>query len=175
LIKKGFNKKAYELAYKYERDWRVCSQATIKALLDVFGIEDSILFKALSGFGAGCGLQGDGLCGAYIAGVTFLGFLLGRDISDIGTDPEDPRGSKKYRALNPLIKILKGKFIGNYSGIICQDIHRKIYGRPFYLLDPEESKKFESAGGHDWGCTDVCGNAAKWTVEILEEIKKKKV
>lgn len=167
--------KAYELAYKYEGEWRVCSQATIKALLDVYEVEDSRLFKALSGFGAGCGLQGDGLCGAYIAGVTFLGSVLGRDISDIGVDPEDPRASKKYRALNPLIKDLRTRFMDNYSGIVCHQIHRKIYGRPFYLLDPEESKKFEAAGAHDWGCTDVCGNGAKWTVEILEKIKNKKV
>ena len=30
------------------------------------------------------------------------------------------------------------------------------------------------AGGHDWGCTSVCGNGAKWTVEILDEAKKDK-
>jgi hypothetical protein len=35
------------------------------------------------------------MCGAYPAGVFFLGMEFGRNISDIGVDPDDSRGSKK--------------------------------------------------------------------------------
>ena len=56
------------------------------------------------------------------------------------------------------------KFIEKYGSVICSSIHRKLYGRAFYIADRSELEKFEEAGGHDWGCTGVCGNAARWTV-----------
>ncbi|MBM3707674.1 MAG: C_GCAxxG_C_C family protein [Actinobacteria bacterium] len=163
---------AYDLAYKYEKEWRVCSQCTIKSLFDVYEIDNKDIFRALSGFGGGGATQGDGMCGAYVAGMIFLGLKLGRDISDIGADSNDPRGFKKNKALTILLKKLRDKFINEYTSIICHQIHRKLYGRPFYLLDSQELEKFDLAGGHDWGCTSVCGNAAKWTVEIYEEFLK---
>ena len=166
--------KAYDLAYEYENKWRICGQCTIKGLLDTYGIENSDLFKALSGHGAGVAKEGDGLCGAYVAGTLFLGLEFGRDVSDIGTDPEDPLGRKKNRFLMPLINKLRDRFTDEYNGVICHTIHRKLYGRPYYVADPDEAKKFDQAGAHEWGCTAVCGNAAKWTVEILEEAKKLK-
>jgi len=119
-------------------------------------------------------MEGDGTCGAYLAGIFFLGLKLGRNNHDIGKSPDDPRGSKKNRKLNNLIKILHKKFIDKYGSIICEQIHRKIYGRPFYIVDDDELKKFEAAGAHKKGCTSVCANAAKWTVEILEEAEKNK-
>ena len=174
-MKKQKAEEAYDLAYKYEKEWRICSQCTIKALMDVYKIDNDDYFKVLSGFGAGSGSEGDGNCGAYVAGIFFLSSEFGRDICDIGVDPDDPRGSKKNRILTPLIKKLHTKFIKEYGSIICNQIHRSLYGRPFYLLDPQEGKKFDLAGGHDWGCTSVCGNSAKWTVEIFDEAKKVKI
>jgi hypothetical protein len=173
-MKKGKAAQAYDLAYKYEKEWKICSQCTIKSILDVYRIENKDIFKSLSGFGAGGAAEGDGMCGAYVAGMIFLGLKLGRDISDIDTDPTDPRGSKKNKVLTPLIKKLRDKFINKYTSIICHQIHRKLYGRPYYLLDRQELDKFDLAGGHDWGCTSVCGNSAKWTVEIYEEFLKNK-
>jgi len=166
--------KAYDLAYKYENEIRTCGQCTMRALLDVYGINNNDIFRALAGFGAGVAKEGDGMCGGYVAGTIFLGLEFGRDISDIGVDPKDPRGSKKNNFLIPLIKKLRNKFVNEYSGIICHQIHRKLFGRPYYLADIDEAKKFDLAGGHEWGCTAVCGNAAKWTVEILDEAKKHK-
>ena len=94
-----------------KRSGGICSQCTAKALLDAYGIDNKDIFRALSGFGAGGALEGDGLCGAYVGGMIFLGLQLGRDISDIGMDPKDPRSSKKNLVLIPLIKKLRGKFI----------------------------------------------------------------
>jgi C_GCAxxG_C_C family probable redox protein len=172
-MKKTKKQKAYDLAYKYEREWKYCSQCTIKALMDVYKINNDDFFKALSGFGAGGGMEGDGMCGAYLAGIFFLSLKLGREISDIGVDPDDPRASKKNRRLASIIKRLHEKFIKEYGSITCSQIHRKLFGRSFYIPDPDESEKFEEAGAHKWGCTSVCGNAAKWTVEIFNGVKDK--
>ncbi len=173
-MKKTKAQKAYDFAYKYENELHVCGQCTIKALLDVYNINNNDFFKGLSGFAAGGAMEGDGICGAYLAGIFFLGLKLGRNICDIGKDPNDPRGSKKNRILNPLIRKLHKRFMDKYGSIICHQIQRKIYGRPFYIVDQQELEKFEKAGGHDWGCTSVCGYGAKWTVEIFEEVKNKK-
>ena len=107
-------------------EWIGCAQCTIKALLDVYKIDNNDFFKALSGFAAGGAKEGDGMCGAYLAGVFFLGFEFGRNIYDIGVDPDDPRGSKKNRVLNPLIKDLHEKFIKEYGSITYH-----ILGNPF--------------------------------------------
>jgi hypothetical protein len=40
-------------------------------------------------------------------------------------------------------------------------------GRPFYLRDTEERKKFDEAGGHTDKCTSVVGRAAAWSAEII--------
>ncbi|MBN2073032.1 MAG: C_GCAxxG_C_C family protein [Actinobacteria bacterium] len=170
-MKKTKMQEAYDLAFEYEKEWKFCSQCTIKALMDVYKIDNDSFFKALSGFAAGGGLEGDGMCGAYLAGIFFLGLKFGRGLSDIGTDPEDPRGSKKNRRLATFVKKLHEKFIEEYGTVTCSQIHRKLYGRPFYIVDPDESKKFEEAGAHTWGCTSVCGNAARWTVEIFDSIQ----
>jgi hypothetical protein len=42
----------------------------------------------------------------------------------------------------------------------------KLFGRPYYLPDADEMKKFLDAGGHTTHCPDVCGKAARWAAEI---------
>ena len=39
------------------------------------------------------------------------------------------------------------------------------------ILDDNDFQEFLRLGGHDDKCTSVVGNVAKWTVEILEEIR----
>jgi len=162
-------RKAYELAYKYEAEWGGCSQCTIRALQEVYDEEKSEVFKALGSFAAGGARECDGICGVYAAGMYFIGTKFGREFKDIGKDPNDPKASKKHTEQLILVKKLHEKFIDAYGTIICHEIHRKLYGRPYYLADKEELNKFYQAGGHKWGCTSVCGNGAKWTVEIIEE------
>ena len=88
--------------------------------------------------------------------------------------PDEPRASSKNYDNFALSKKLHDRYIEEYGTVICHSIHRKLYGRPFSIADPDEKRKFEEAGAHDWGCTSVCGNAAKWTVEIYEEYLKQK-
>ncbi|HAJ94884.1 MAG TPA: hypothetical protein DCP02_01505 [Actinobacteria bacterium] len=167
-------KMAYELAYKYEKEFSACSQCTIKALQEVYNEEDKGVFQALGGFAGGGACECDGICGAYAAGIYFFGTKTGRGLKDIGSNPEDPDGSRKHREQFKLIKKLHDRFVDKYGSIICSSIHRKLYGRSFYIADWKEMKKFDEAGAHDWGCTSVCGETAKWIVEIFEDFKHKK-
>jgi len=164
-------KRAYDIAFKYESEYGSCSQCTIRALQEVYKEENDDYFQALGGYAGGGGLEADGICGAYAAGIFYIGTKHGRRFEDIGKDPDDLKASKKSRKQKILVKKLHDKFIESYGTVICSGIQRKLYGRPYYLADRDELKKFYEAGGHSWGCTSVCGNSAKWTVEIMEEEK----
>lgn len=166
--------KAYKLAHKYEREWGACSQPTIRALQETYNENFDEAFKALGSFAAGGACECDGTCGAYAATIYFLGSKYGRSFKDIGSNSEDPLGLKKHKHQFVLVKKLHEKFINVYGSIICSQIHRKLFGRSYYVADPDDLKKIDKAGAHDWSCTSVCGNAAKWAVEILEEFKPEK-
>lgn len=162
-------KRAYELGFELEKKEKGCSQSTIKALMEVYGELDSDNYQSLAGFSAGGGTLGDGICGAYAAGIFFFGTHTGRRLEDINADPNEPRASSKNADNFKLVQELHNRFIEAYGTVICHQIHRNLYGRAFSITDPDEKRKFEEAGAHAWGCTGVCGNAARWVVEIFEE------
>ena len=161
--------KAYDLAYKYEAQYGACSQATIRALEESLNESDPFDFKVMSGFAAGVGCEGDGICGGYAAGTFFLSKKYGRLRDDLDKDPKDPSAEKILFKTFGLVKKLHDKFIEKYGSIICHSIHRKLYGRPYYIRDKDELAKFLNAGAHDWGCPSVCGESAKWTLEIIND------
>ena len=173
-MKKGVKekaKKARDLAYNYEGKWGACAQCTIKALQEVYNEESSDVFQALGGFAAGGAQECDGSCGAYAAGIYFFGTKTGRRIEDIGKNTSAPKALEKHKKQFILIKKLHDRFVEKYGSVICSNVHRKLYGRPYYVADSEESKKFDVAGAHEWGCTSVCGDVAQWAVEIFEDFK----
>jgi C_GCAxxG_C_C family probable redox protein len=164
-------KKAYDLGYKYEGKYGACSQATMRALQEVYDELNPDVFRAMAGFAGGGGIEGDGMCGAYVASIFFISSKYGRRLEDLERDPEDPSAEKILFKTFALVKKVHDKFIEKYGSVICHQIHRKLYGRPYYIADPDELEKFYANGAHDWGCTSVCGGAARWVVEILGESK----
>jgi hypothetical protein len=50
------SKQVYELAFGYERDFGNCSQATLKALMDVYGEENDLLYRGVWGASPEAGL-----------------------------------------------------------------------------------------------------------------------
>ena len=168
-------KKAYELAYNYEKDIKGCAQCTIQALMQVYGEINSDVYQSMAGFSAGGAAMGDGICGAYAAGLLFFGLHTGRRLEDLGKDPSEPRASSKNEDNFMLAKQLHDKFIDELGTVICHQIHRRLYGRPYSITDADEKRKFEEAGAHDWGCTSVCGKAAQWVVQVYESYLKNTV
>jgi C_GCAxxG_C_C family probable redox protein len=159
--KKELLEKAYKLGFEYEKTYKGCSQCVIAAIQDTLGIRDDTVFKAGTGLAGGGGLTGIGACGGYAGGVMVLSQLLGRERSRFD-DPERIR----FKSFE-LAKQLADEFIREFGSIICRDVQTKIFGRPYYLRDPEEFNKFEEAGGHDDKCTDVVGKAAQMAVKII--------
>jgi hypothetical protein len=161
-------KKAYEIAYEYEKKYGECSQCTIRALQEAYSEINSNVFRAIGGLAGGGGSEGDGTCGAYAACLYFFSSKYGRRFEDLDRDKNDPRAGGFKKNLYFLIESLHNKFMEEYGTIICSQLHRKIFGRPFYHKDADDLKKFDEMGGHEKGCPHICGNAAKWTVEIYE-------
>ena len=158
--------KAYELGKEYEKAYKGCSQCAIAALQDALGIRNDDIFKSATGLaGGGCGTI-DGSCGAYVGSIMVLGSLLGRerdkfdDFESIAPDSRIFELARKFR----------NKYIQEYGSVVCRNIHTKVFGRPYYLVDPDEFEKFEAAGGHDdRGCPEVVGKAARWMAELIQE------
>jgi C_GCAxxG_C_C family probable redox protein len=160
--------KAYELGKKYEKDYKGCSQCAIAALQDAFDIRNDDIFKAATGLaGGGCGTV-DGSCGAYVGSIMVLGSLLGRERDKFGDFGSIAPSSRTYE----LARKFRDKYIKEYGSVVCRNIQTKVLGRPYYIIDEDEFKKFEDAGGHsDKGCPEVVGKAARWMAELILEAK----
>ena len=80
--KEEVQKKAYDLAYQYEKEVHYCPQACYAALADVFGIHDDILFRSIFGFHGGGGDSGIGMCGGLVGGIVAISYFFGRTFSE---------------------------------------------------------------------------------------------
>ena len=169
---KNRSSEAYDRAFGYERDFGNCAQATLKALLDAFGEIDERAYRGMGSFAGGGAAEGDGSCGAYVGSLFYIGMEYGRKFSDIGKDPADPGVSKAWEENRAVVKKVHDKFIEKYGTVVCHQIQRKLFGRVYYTPDKEQYEKFLAAGGHDTLCPSVCGDAARWTVEAIEEHEK---
>ena len=102
--------------------------------------------------------------------IGVLDYFTGRPFEHMSDKEiiEDPNVNDLSAAIE-VAKWLPKKYMEEYGSINCVNIQFQIYGRPFYLEDPDEMKKLEEAGGHSnpEKCPRVVGNAAKWTMEIL--------
>ena len=137
----------------------------VAALQDAFDLRNDIIFKAATALAGGGARAIDGSCGAYTGAILFFGSIVGRERNDFKDE------AKVRLQAHDLAKRLHDKFIEEYSSVVCQNIQTKTMGRSYYLIDPEEYKKFLDAGAHDIYCPDVVGKAAKWAAEILLEAK----
>jgi C_GCAxxG_C_C family probable redox protein len=155
--------KAFQLGFEYEKTYYGCGQCVVAAMQDALDIPNEAVFKAASGFAGGIGLAGDSACGAYAGAVMVLSSILGRE-RDNFADPEKVR----FKSFD-MAKRLHDKFTKELGAVNCHAIHAKLYGRPYWLWDNDDRKKFDDAGGHSHKCPEVCGLAAKWAIEILEE------
>ena len=66
-----------------------------------------------------------------------------------------------------LARKLHDQLVANYGSVTCHLIHRRILGRPYYLPDRDEYRKFEEAGAHQDKCTGVVGQVSRWAVQLL--------
>jgi C_GCAxxG_C_C family probable redox protein len=148
-----------------------CSQGVLLSLQEEFGIGNSEVFKAATVLSGGVARHGE-TCGAIMGSLMALGLVIGREkMEDTQTYRDSMEPSKDI--IDRFKEELKEQFgfEGELKGTLCKQIHAKIYGRAFDMMDPEDYQAFLDAGGHsDTGCLKVCGIAAQVGAEKILEI-----
>jgi C_GCAxxG_C_C family probable redox protein len=155
--------KAFDLGFEYEGKYGACSQCTILAVMDARGKRDPQTFKAAFGFAGGIGSLSE-TCGALSAGIMAISLEHGRALENLTTQTEEER-----RECMQMVRDLYARYVDHYGTTKCAEVHKQIFGRSFNQWDKEEFDEFLRLGGHVDKCTNVVGNVARWTVEILEE------
>ena len=161
MEKEELIKKAYDLGFKYEKNYRGCSQCAIAAIQDALNVRNDWVFKAGSGLATGLGLLGDGVCGGYSGGVMVMSTFFGRIRDKFDGDREE-----KYCSFGMAVK-LHDRFMEEFGTITCKEIHKKLFGRYFDLWNPDEKQEFENLGAHKDKCTSVVAKASAWATELI--------
>ncbi len=160
--------KVYQLAYKYEAERGSCPQCVLAAIFETLNVGDEATIKSADGLAGGTALSTKGTCGALVGGLLAISSIVGRDYQDF------TEGKRKRRVFQ-FSKQLYDKFIGEYGSLLCCDVHKKLFGRTFNLLDPKEYEEFDNSGAHVDRCPSVSGNVARWATEIImDKIEKRK-
>jgi hypothetical protein len=145
LAREPLLNRAHELGVNFERCSTSCSQSTVAALHDILDFDDSLV-KAANSSCAGQAAQGAGTCGALIGGTLVLDYYFGR-LAELMSDKEYVQENVDVM-LNAMsiAKLLYDKYIEEYGTVICPHIQTQLFGRYFYLWDPDELAIFEEGG-----------------------------
>ncbi len=158
--------KAYDKAYKYEAERGSCPQCVYSALMEALDIGNKETVKDLDALAGGTALSAQGTCGALIGGLCAISSIYGRTYEDFS------KGERRRRIFM-YSKKLYDKFMDEYGSILCKDVHKKLFGRTFNLMDKKDYAEFEKMGAHVDKCPEVSGKTARWAAEIiLEDMKK---
>jgi len=158
--------KVYNLAFKYEAEIGSCPQCVYSAIMEGLEIGDPEVVKASDGLAGGTALSTQGTCGALIGGILAISSVVGRTYDQFSKH-------KGNRRIFLYSKKLYDKFVKEYGSIVCKDVHKKLFGRTFDLLDTKEYAEFEKMGAHVDKCPEVSGKTARWAAEIILDILKK--
>lgn len=154
-------------AAQLQHELHACARCTLLAVGRNLALADEacleVSLKAaipLSGGIAGTRNQ----CGALIGGVMAIG--LGMVQYDART--ANPEARKPVMAA---AKRFYRWFEREFGHADCYDIREIHLGRFFDMADPEETRKFEAAGGYEL-CAGVVGKAARKAAEFILEARQ---
>jgi hypothetical protein len=158
----------YAQGAAYESISGSCSQSTAAALHEFLEFEEAVVRAANSSCG-GQAITVMGTCGGVIGGTMVLDTFLGRPMEAMSNDPSKKPDFERLRNAIRTARLLCDRYVQEYGSILCPAIQTKLFGRTYYLPDPDEFQKFLKAGGHSdpTKCMHIVGNASKWTMEIL--------
>ena len=159
----GAIEKAAELAFMYEETYHGCSQTTLAALIEAFGVGGPDLLRASTCLAGGVALHGN-VCGVLTGGLMMIGYLAGRD---------DLQMFNQYQRAMDSGKILYERFEEKFGTVHCPEIHKLKFGRPFNLLDQKERDELHGKLAEtDDGCQAVARDGARMTAELIVDLLK---
>jgi C_GCAxxG_C_C family probable redox protein len=160
--------KVYQLGVDYESNSYGCSQSTVAALHEVIGFDD-VVVKVSTSLCGGTASQSVGTCGALAGGIMVCDYFFGRPVARLSSEKKLEETLMALETAQDAPKELVKRYISEYGTISCSGIMTKKYGRPYYLNDPDDFRKFEEAGAHTdpRKCVAVVGQAARWALGML--------
>jgi len=160
--------KAYELGSDFEKNSVGCSQCTVAAIHELLEMDD-IVVKVANSLSGGSGLQMLGTCGALSGGIIALDYYFGRPAERMSYQETIQAYKDEFFAATEAPGLLADRFVNEYGTFICAQLQRKLFGRFYWVKDPEEMEKINAAGAHSdpAKCSHIVGNAARWVMEIL--------
>ena len=160
--------KAYELGFNFEKNSYSCSQSTVAAIHELLEIDD-VVVKVATSLSGGTADVFSGTCGPLVGGLIILGYFFGRPVEKLSYQERIQDNVDALLVTQPISRLLVDKFVKEYGTIICPSIQLRLFGRTWWLRDPNDLEKFEAAGGHSAPdkCSHVTGTGARWIMEIL--------
>lgn len=160
--------KVYDLGYNYTCNSHSCSQSAVAAVHAVF-VMDDLAVKVASSLSGGSASQYLGTCGALAGGVIALDYYFGRPIEQMSAEEKIQANLDALKPASRYPKLLADKFVKEYGTFICPQLQRQLFGRNFYSVDPDESRKNSAAQEQcaPRNCFGVVGDTARWVAEIL--------
>ncbi len=162
--KEAMKEEARERAFKYESTYHGCSQCTMRALQEVLGLEDELVFKAASCLHGGMPVERK-VCGALNAGVMVLGMKYGRASLDEGM-------AGTLKGMLQVQKLVK-RFEQEFGTTACLEITEgqtvavDEEGLKYLIEHPEVME--EMSKELIKRCSQVVGKTAEIVVEIINE------
>lgn len=149
---------AYEKAMEYELAYGCCPQCVLATVQETVGYVDDATIKASHGLSGGCGLMGEGACGALTGGLMALGTRYGRDRNKLHAG----RGMNNFNKSRDLVE----RFRQAFGGITCQELQQRFTGRTYDMWNADEYKAFSDARGDQ--CARATAVVTRWVVELLQ-------
>jgi len=162
--KEAMKGEARERAFKYESTYHGCSQCTMRALQEVLGLEDELVFKAASCLHGGMPVERK-VCGALNAGVMVLGMKYGRASLDEGM-------AGTLKGMLQVQKLVR-RFEQKFGTTACleitegQTVAMDEEGLKYFIEHPEVME--EMSKELIKRCSQVVGKTAEIVVEIINE------
>jgi hypothetical protein len=137
-----FIQKAYELGFKYEKEYRGCARCTVAALQDAlpFVAKSEELFRGSTCLDGGATPTNMANCGAFTGSGMVIAYVCGSTRDEAGFYGDN-------KLAHELIHKVHAHFVKEYGSVICADVRK--------------------ASGKD--CPEVVGRAAMCTSRVMIE------
>ena len=134
--------KAYDLGYKYEKEYRGCARCTVAALQDAvpFVNRSEELFRGSTCVDGGATPTNLASCGGFTGSGMVIAYVC-------GSTRDEKAFIGNTELAHSLIHKVHDRFVKAYGSVICSDVRKAMNSN----------------------CPEVVGRAAKWTAQLLIE------
>ena len=138
----------------------ICARSVMIGLKEIFDEIPEELITATLSLAGGTG-SASGSCGAYCCGLLAVGLKYNAPLKDELLNPAlKQKGAAKFSEY-------RDRFLKELGTVMCPELHKKVFGRSYNLVDPKEHEDFLSLPGHQHKCAEIVGAATRIAAEMI--------